>query len=364
MAPRQSTHDPPEVDTSRSRRRIVVFTTSYPRHEQDYAGRFVSDAVERLRRRELDVEVVSPGVYHDFGLAYGSGVVANVKRRPWAAPMMLGSMVTTLRTAARGADLVHAHWLLGGAVAALAGVPFVVTLHGTPSAGPLEDLKLMKRAPRFVRWVFTRARAVICVSQALADAASRAGAPRVHVIPNGVSLPPHTAGEEQPPFVLFAGRLAPEKGIEELVEATRGMRLVVAGDGPLRHLVPDALGFVGHDELDKLYDRAAVVALPSRSEGFGVVILEAMAHGKPVVASRTGGIPDLVENGVTGYLVRPGDTATLRARLQRLLESEQLRSEFGSAARARVQERFEWERVIDRTVAAYEEAWADVAEQR
>src|SRR5213079_747321 len=115
---------------------------------------------------------------------------------------------------------------------------------------------------------------------------------------------------------LFAGRLSPEKGIDELVAATTGMNLVVAGDGPLRESVPGALGFVPHDELERLYARAAVVACPSRREGFGVVCAEAMAHGRPVVACAVGGLLDLVVDGKTGLLVPPRDPDALRAALQ------------------------------------------------
>src|SRR5262249_33840033 len=158
------------------------------------------------------------------------GIVANARRRPWLALPMLVSMVLTLRRAARGADLVHAHWLLGGAVARLAGRPFVVTLHGSPSAGRFEDLRLAARFPRLVGWIVRRARAVLCVSTALADAMRACGARDVRVIPNAIEFPPEVEPEDEPPFVLFVGRLAPEKGIADLVAATEGMRLRVAGD--------------------------------------------------------------------------------------------------------------------------------------
>ena len=168
--------------------KIVVLTTSYPRHAGDFAGRFIADAVERLRERGLEVDVVAPGRFRDFGLSYGDGVVANLRRRPWAAPLLLGSMLLAVRRAARGADLVHAHWLPAGAVAALSGKPFVVTLHGT-------DVELARRAPRLARLVLRRARAVVCVSSALAEAARRLGATDPSVIPNGVELP-EEGGEE------------------------------------------------------------------------------------------------------------------------------------------------------------------------
>jgi glycosyltransferase involved in cell wall biosynthesis len=105
--------------------------------------------------------------------------------------------------------------------------------------------------------------------------------------------------------VLFAGRLSLEKGILQLVEAARGMNLVVAGDGPLRDRVPIALGMLPNHELQPLYSRAAVVACSSLREGFGVACAEAMAHGRPVVASAVAGLRDLVIDGETGLLVPP-----------------------------------------------------------
>jgi glycosyltransferase involved in cell wall biosynthesis len=156
--------------------------------------------------------------------------------------------------------------------------------------------------------------------------------------------------------VLYAGRLSPEKGIEELVAAANGLSLVVAGDGPLRAQVPGALGFVPHDELQRLYSRAAVVVCPSRREGFGVTCLEAMAHGRPVVASAVGGLTDLVVDGETGLLVPPRDPVALRAALTRLLRDASLRRRMGAAGRLRAQERFSWEAVTSATVAAYKMA--------
>jgi glycosyltransferase involved in cell wall biosynthesis len=333
--------------------RVVHLTTSYPRHEGDFAGRFVADLVRGLAGR-VDVSVLAPGGYRDFGLANGGGLVRNVRRRPWLAPLLVVSMIWALRRSARRGDLVHAHWLAAGAICILARRRFVLTLHGSGTAGRFADLELARRHPRLVGWIVRRAEVVIGVSDALAEAARRCGARDVRTIPNGVEVPAAVGVEAEPAEVLFAGRLSPEKGIEELVAATDGMNLVVAGDGPLRHLVPDALGFVPHEELERLYDRAAVVVLPSYREGLPLCVLEAMAHGRPVVATAVGGIPELVEDGVTGFLVEPGDVTGLRAAIERLLADPVLRKRMGRAARTRVAERCSWDRVTAATVAAYE----------
>lgn len=331
-------------------RKIVVLTSSYPRDEQDFSGRFVADAVSRLRARGLHVEVVHPRRPAD-----GGGLVHWLCRRPWRVVPLGLSLLVRLRRAARDADLVHAHWLASAFLARLSDRPFVVTLHGTGSAGALSDLALAGRAPWLVRFLLRPARRVICVSGPLAAAMREIGVERVCWIPNGVVVPKSYRRKNVEPFVLYAGRLSPEKGIAELVEATHGMRLVVAGDGPLRGLVPGATGFLPHVELEQLYERAGVVALPSLREGLPVTLLEAMAHGCPIVATPVGGIPELVEHGRTGLLVPPGDPEALRAAIELLLSDAGLSRRLGRAARSRVQRLCSWERVIEATLEAYGE---------
>lgn len=327
--------------------RIAVLTTSYPRHPGDAAGRFVAEAVEHVRARGVAVEVVGPGEFRGFGLTYGHGVIGNMRRRPWLALFVPALLADFVRAARRvEADLLHAHWLPSGWVAARTGRPYVVQVWGT-------DVELVRRAPGLARRVLRGARLVIAASTALAESARALGATKVEVIPSGVDLPPEVGEEASPPEVLYAGRLSPEKGVQELVEAARGLNLVVAGDGPLRSRVPQARGFVPHDELQLLYSRAAVVACPSRREGFGVACLEAMAHGRPVVATDVGGLRDLVVDGETGLVVPSRDPAALRAALDRLLADPALRRRLGSAGRRRAQERFSWDVVTQATVAAY-----------
>src|SRR5262249_44610824 len=175
----------------------------------------------------------------------------------------------------------------------------------------------------------------------------------VEVIPSGVDLPDQIGVEAEPPEVLYAGRLSPEKGVLELIEAASGMNLVVAGDGPLRARVPQARGFVPPDELQLLYARAAVGACPSRREGFGVACLEAMAHGRPVVASAVGGLKDLVVDGETGLVVPAREPKALRAALERLLGDRELRRALGAAGRERARERFSWSAATEATIQAY-----------
>jgi glycosyltransferase involved in cell wall biosynthesis len=316
----------------------------------------VADLVERLEARGVEITIVGPEDFRGFGGP--GGVVAGFRRKPWLTPVVLASMARALRRAARDADLVHAQWLASMLVVPAARKPVVLTLHGSGSAGRFQDLQLMGKAPRPAGALFRRARVVIGVSSQLTEAARRVGARDARWIPNGVDLPAEVGKEADPAEVLYVGRLSQEKGIEELVEATRGLNLVVAGDGPLRSLVPGALGFVPRPDLEPLYARAAVAVFPSRIEGFGVACAEAMAHGRAVVASSVGGLRDLVKDGETGLLVPSRDPPALRAAIDRLLADEELRRQLGQMARAHIAELCNWERVIDETLAAYEAALA------
>ncbi len=334
--------------------KVVVLTTSYPRGPDDVAGVFVRDAVEHLREAGVDVEVVSPASFRHFGLAYGHGIVGNLKRSPWKAlllPLFLASYSRAARRAARDADLVHAHWLPSALPALMTRKPFVLQLWGT-------DVELGGRARWLARKLVRRARVVLCPSEALAAAARELGAGDGRVVPSGVAIPAEVGEPEDPPHVLFVGRLSEEKGILDLVTATVGVPRVIVGDGPLRGRVPDAIGFVPPHDLGSYYERAAIVVCPSHREGYGVVAREAMAHGRPVVASAVGGLLDAVEDGVTGLLVPPRDPRALRAAIERLLADADLRRRLGETARAAAGEQFSWPVATDATVAAYRDALA------
>jgi glycosyltransferase involved in cell wall biosynthesis len=183
--------------------------------------------------------------------------------------------------------------------------------------------------------------------------------------------------------VLFVGRLTPHKGIDRLVRALpAGAALRVAGSGGhdprpperdypdlLRRLAQDRdaafLGPVSEEALPGLYRRAAVLALPSVdrtcygrpvpvSELLGLTALEAMASGTPVVASRIGGLAEVVADGETGFLVEPGDLAALHDRLALVLSDRRLAARLGANARDLVVQRFTWRACAERCLAAYQ----------
>lgn len=322
--------------------KVAVLTTSYPRGPEDPAGIFVARLVEAARAQGVQVEVVSPASFRHFGLAYGHGIAGNLRAAPWKAllvPAFLLSFALAARRAARGAEVVHAHWLPSALVGLLTRKPVVAQPWGS-------DVAL---APWLARIVFARARLVVAASPFLAR-----GAPRARIVPVPVEVPEQVDEPADPSHVLFVGRLSEEKGILEFLEATAGIERVVVGDGPLRGRVPETVGWVAPGELGRYYERAAVVCVPSRREGYGMTAREAMAYGRPVVATRVGGLADAIRDGETGVLVPPRDPAALRLAIVGLLDDGALRRRLGEAARASVSE----ERVGDALLSAYRDAAA------
>jgi glycosyltransferase involved in cell wall biosynthesis len=333
--------------------RVVFLTTSYPRMPGDAAGAFVADAVDAVREAGIEVEVVSPAAFRHFGVAYGHGVVGNLRAAPWKVlllPAFLLAFVRAARRAARGADVVHAHWIPSGLVALATRRPVVLQVWGT-------DVELARRAPWLARPILRRARVVVAASTALAGEARALGARDVRVIPSPVAIPDEVGEPDDPPHVLFAGRLSEEKGLLEFLEATEGLPRVIVGDGPLRDRGPEAVGFVPHEQLGGYYERAAVVACPSRREGYGVVAREALAHGRPLVATTVGGLADVVDDEVA-IVVPPADVGALRAAIERLLRDASMRDRLGAAAATRAREQLAAGQAGAALVAAYRDAQA------
>lgn len=327
--------------------RVTVLTTSYPRDEGDVAGNFVAAAVEGVRTLGVDVRVVSPATFKSFGIAYGDGIAQNLRAAPWRFALVLPFLVAyarAARVAAHDADLVHAHWMPSAIAARATGKPYVLQVWGT-------DVELAHRAPALARPLLRGARLVIAASSFLADEVVALGAREVRVVPFGVDIPESVGGPDEPPHVLFVGRLSEEKGILDFLEATEGLARVIVGDGPLRSRVPEAVGFVPPAEVGVYYERAAVVCVPSRREGYGMTAREAMAYARPVVATRVGGLSDLNGDGVV--LVPPRDPSALREAIASLLADA---GDLGAAARRRAQLEFSREATSQSLVDVYRSA--------
>ena len=171
---------------------------------------------------------------------------------------------------------------------------------------------------------------------------------RIKLLYNGIDTNEVRGSGADDGYVLFLGRLVREKGVETLLKAhersTAGWRLAIAGTGPLgdelmaKYNPSNFVGYLAGDALKAMIDRAAVVVVPSEwYENCPMSVLEAMAYGKPVVGSRMGGIPELVEDGKTGFLFDAGNVSELTAVLDRLMASAELRKQMGMAGRQRVE---------------------------
>ena len=183
------------------------------------------------------------------------------------------------------------------------------------------------------------------------------------------------SGGCNPPGFLFVGRLVARKGVDRLLEALallrdRAWRLEIVGFGPERDPLERRaaelgladrtafLGRVSNAELVAAYRRATCFVLPATlderadTEGLGVVLLEAMSYGVPVIATRRGGIVDIVDAGSTGLLVED-EPAALAGGIAALLDDPERRRVLGRAGRARVRERFGWDSIVDRLEAVY-----------
>jgi glycosyltransferase involved in cell wall biosynthesis len=299
-----------------------------------------------VRERGIEVDVVSPASFPHFGIAFGGGIAQNLRRAPWRlafVPVFLAAYARAARRASRDADLVHAHWIPSAIAARATGKPYVLQVWGT-------DIALARRAPAVVRPLVRGARLVIAASTFLADEARALGATQVEVVPAGVAIPERVGEPADPPHVLYAGRLSEEKGILEFLAATDGLPRVIVGDGPLRSRVPEAVGFVAPSELGAYFERAAVVCVPSRREGYGFTAREAMAYGRPVVATRVGGLADLASGAA---LV---DYGLLRGAITRLLGDPALRATLGVEARQAAERDFALAASADRLVGAYRRA--------
>ncbi|MDI6809242.1 MAG: glycosyltransferase family 4 protein [Candidatus Eisenbacteria bacterium] len=157
--------------------------------------------------------------------------------------------------------------------------------------------------------------------------------------------------------VLFLGRLVRRKGVDDLLDAVRkagDLRLVIAGAGPERQnlekysagLNVDFLGLVGPDRIPELLRQARVLVLPSRlGEGLPNVVIEAMAFGVPVIATDVGGTPDVVKDGVTGFVVNPGDVDGIADRLKKLYQDNELWQTMSTNSRVEVQ-KYAWQNIV------------------
>lgn len=389
--------------------RVLIATHNYPRFAGDPAGAFVHRLATAAARDGAEVMVVCPaapgtplqedagGVMvrrfaypggRSLGIAYTGDLHRRATRRPAVAlalPFFLRAFGRAVRraTAETRPDVIHAHWWIpAGWQAARAGRPYLITCHGS-------DIRLLdqwKPLRLIARPVFAGAGAVTTVSAFLADDVARlTGRPRDQIVvapmPVDVDLFAQGRGtpKADPPRVLYAGNLVPSKGVNLLLAALRrlrergvGCRLRILGEGPAERGLHDLAGqlavardvewspFVPQSEMPREYGASTVTALPTRGrhEGLGLTLVEALLAGSAVVGSAVGGIPEVVEDGVTGLLFRDGDVEGLAGALERLVRDPSLRARLIAAGQARMAAQFGWDVAARRFLSIYDDVAA------
>jgi phosphatidylinositol alpha-1,6-mannosyltransferase len=381
---------------------LLVLTSTFPKRLNDTTPPFVFELCRHLLPH-FDVTVLTPAAKGAPGVDTLSGVTVrrfhyfwprslerltdgamleNLGRSPWLflqAPfLVLFELVAALRLArATRPDVIHAHWFVPqGIVAVLVGrilqIPVVLTAHGADVYGLRGRLlDTLRRA------VASRCDAVTVVSRDMAKALPQATSgrgDRPKVMPMGVDTQ-RFSGErarngDSEQTVLFVGRLARKKGVEYLIRAFPAVlachpaaRLLVVGDGPCRGeletlssqlQLQDSVRFAGAQppatlprfyQSSRLFVGPSVVARSGDTEAFGLVFVEAMAAGCPVVATAVGGIPEVVIAGRTGLIVEPESPGSLAAAINRLLDSPAEAGRMGALARRWARRKFDWRQV-------------------
>jgi phosphatidylinositol alpha-mannosyltransferase len=301
-----------------------------------------------------------------------SGSIARIAISPWVS----GKVKELL--AREQFDVVHVHEPL------MPVLPIMFLRHscavnvGTFHAAKDGGNRLYAYSRRLLKRWFRKLDGKIAVSPAAERLVSRYFPGYYNIIPNGIDLSRFTCAEALPQFtdgmrnVLFVGRMEKRKGLKYLLRAfiavkreMPGTRLIVVGEGRRRERyeqfmrkagVEDVVftGWVPDSELPRYYASADIFCAPNTgNESQGYVLLEALAGGKPVIASNIDGFASVITNGVEGHLVLPKDAEALALSLVHLLADDGLRAEMGRHARLRAEE-YGWDRVAERVLSYYE----------
>ncbi len=372
--------------------KVLMLAWEYPPDHVGGLGRHVCHLSEAMVRQGAEVTVLtkgSPGkpvFRRDRGVDIISAVPYELHPPDfvtWAAQFNVSLMETCNKLFSRGYfDLVHAHdWIVAYAARALKHsweIPLVATIHAT-ECGRQKGLHnpMQHHISQTEWWLCYEAWKVITCSQYMKSQVKglfSVPEDKIEVIPNGISKSWFKISKmpEDEPLVLFVGRLVPEKGPHILLESINGVlsefptvKLVFAGGGPLEGFlkqevfrnglgkVVEFAGHLGDEELRDLYSRAWVAVFPSSYEPFGIVALEAMASGTPCVAGDTGGLSEIIEDGLTGYKVRPDDPCDLSRILKLILGDAGKRSYVAENAKRMVRARYSWEDVSTSTLSVY-----------
>lgn len=274
-------------------------------------------------------------------------------------------------------DIIHCHGFIGSIIgyflSKLTRTPFISTEQGLIDA----NRGIVYAASNFLRGIVYR-KASLCIasSKSVADDFYKIGVRRVEIIPNGVDFSTFAnkddgGAKKEGVAILSVGRLEKVKGHSYLIEAFRnikgeipGARLVIVGEGSERKNLEtqvkdlglsdsvELIGAVEHNKLPKFFAQADIFVMPSLSEGFGVVALEAMAAGVPVVASRVGSLSDIIEDEKTGFLVEPQNPEDIKEAVFRILKDSKLRKNIVDNAKTNMH-KYNWDTVAQQVHYIY-----------
>lgn len=393
--------------------KILVISHMYPSPANEVYGIFVHEQVKALIANGLQVRVVSPVPWTPFPInhltdkwrAYSKipdrAVINEVMvyypqyltfPRAWFFSTSGYRMYNAIRRCVEQIyrecpfDLIHAHTALpdGCAGVYLADQyrkPLIVTVHGQDFQHTIHRNKNSKKA---VAFTLSNAARIIVVSKKLHDLAAKhfSNIGETIIIPNGVGKLPDVRTREQwseekklSVIILSVSNLVETKGIDLNIYALNKLKkkypdleYLVVGSGPeekkLRALVEsldmsDWVTFLGrktHDDVFKYMSMCTLFCLPSWNEGFGVVYIEAMAMGKPVIGCRGEGIEDFVDHGRNGFLVEPRDVNSLVQALDYLLSHPEEARDMGERGRQVVQKNYTWDKNVEKTIEVYQDA--------
>jgi glycosyltransferase involved in cell wall biosynthesis len=388
--------------------RILHLVTAFPRDERDIIAPWLVELIKRQRAAGHDAQVFSAS-YHGSGdhvyagipvhrfryffarweaLTHDESAADRMQRsllyRLMPAPFVIAGMFAVWRLCRRERfDVIHVHWpvplaLWGWTARRARRTPVVLTFYGIELRWVRRSLPFLKG---FVRRICRWADHVVAISSETAREIRELVDVPVEVIPYTTPFPGHPApralsapgGKQR--TILFIGRLVELKGLAYLIEAAARLdgrvpvRIVAIGIGPerqrlealarernvevdFRNKVPDA-------ELHQAFVTSDLLVLPSiidargDTEGLGVALLDAMSYGIPAIASRVGGIPDIIEDGVSGLLVPPADPQALANAIARLAGDPAYAKRLADAGRERLRSHFSWDVITARWDAVY-----------
>ena len=389
--------------------KVLVIGSVYPRFHEDAEVPWLRASIAHLKKAGLDIQVLAPAYKglksHEIDgvkvnrfryapaswefLTHEEGAPSKMANKPWlqllAIPYIISGFFKCIKICRKfKPDIIHAHWPFPHAYIALGAaklfkIPLVLNFHGAE----LLLIRKKKWVKPLLKFAIGQAQAVFANSSFTASKIKALRNVDVEWSPYGTTLETGTGNAEPHPVqgkfkILFVGRHIERKGIRYLIEAAKYLprdqfeiRIVGIGDltEELKKLAsesatPDSAeiiftGKLSPEALANEYKSANVFTLPAivdskgDTEGLGVVLIEAMELGLPIVASNVGGIPDVVIDGETGILVPEKDPEALASAYKRLAAEPGLIKQLLAGAQKRINECFTWDGIIDRQIAVY-----------